>query len=99
MHFEWRKSANKVGCEHRCSKCKNEVKGFTKWVDRGGLQSLLADKVVNKDLAIRDFVKVLKKYSSGIFHNKDVPGKDAGQIHAVCLHTTDCCGHCLSEGD
>ena len=61
------------------------MKDFTKRVDRGGLQSLLADKVVNKDLAIRDFVKVLKKHKSGIFHNKDVPGNDAGQIHAVSL--------------
>ena len=86
MHFEWRRSANKVGCEHCCSKCKNEVKDFTKRVDKGGLQSLLADKVVNKDLAIRDFVKVLKKHKSGMFHKEDVPGKDAaGQIHAVCL--------------
>ena len=25
MHFEWRRSANKVGCKHYCSKCKNEV--------------------------------------------------------------------------
>ena len=57
MHFEWRKSANKVGCEHCSSKCKNEVKDFTKRVDRRGLQSLLTDKVVNKDLATRDFSK------------------------------------------
>ena len=54
-------------------------------MDKEDLQSLLADKVINKDLAICDLVKVLKKYKSGIFHNKDVPGKHAGKIHAVCL--------------
>ena len=49
-------------------KVKHEVEDFTKRVDRGGLQSL-------QDLAIHDFVKVLKKYKSEIFHNKDVPVK------------------------
>ena len=75
MHFEWRRSANKVGCEHCCPKCKNEVKDVTKRLDRVGLQSLLADKVVNKDLAISDFVKVLKKYKLGIFTARMCPEK------------------------
>ena len=81
---EWRRSAIIVKCQHYCSKCKGDVDAFTKRVYREGLQSLLADKVVNKDLSIRNFVKVLKKCKSGIFHKKDVL-KDSGQIHAVCL--------------
>ena len=35
---------------------------------------------------ICNFVTVLKKYRSGIFHDKAVTGKDTGQIHAVYPH-------------
>ena len=75
MHFEWRKSANKVGCQHYCSKCKGEVDKFTKRVDKEGLQSLLADKVHSKDLLISNFVRIMKKHKTGIFHDEDVPKK------------------------
>ena len=52
-------------------------------MNKEDVQSLLADKVYSNNLTIRDFVKVLKKYKLGIFHHRDLPGKDAGQIHAV----------------
>ena len=48
-----------IRCHHYCYNCKDKVGDFIKRVNKESLQSLFADKVHNKDLAIRDFVKVL----------------------------------------
>ena len=45
MHFVSMRSADKVGGQHFCSKCKGEVEDFTKRVDTEGLQLLFVDKV------------------------------------------------------
>ena len=85
--FEWN-SSEKEGCGKYCSKCRGEVGGFTKRVDKEGLQSLLASKVhgTEEPLTVTDFMKVMKKARKEIFHANDVPPvKKESQIHAVCL--------------
>ena len=50
------------------------------------MQSLLADKVHGLDLSISNFVKIIKKYETGIFHNKDVSKNKrlAKSMQCVC---------------
>jgi len=84
--FEWKQSA-KEDCQYYCSKCRGEVPKFTKRVHKGGLCSLLTQKVQGIDnLSVNDFVKAMKQSRKFIFHDDDAPpkGKES-QIHAVCL--------------
>lgn len=83
--FEW-KSTAKEACSC-CSKCRGEVRTFTKRVHKGGLMSLLTQKVHgNPNLTVSNFVKAVKQAIKLIFHQDDAPpnGQES-QIHAVCL--------------
>ena len=83
--FEWKPTAKEAcGC---CSKCRGEVPKFTKRVHKGGLMSLLTQKVDgNPDLTVSNFVKAVKQARKLIFHKDYAPpiGQES-QIHAVCL--------------
>ena len=84
--FEWKQTA-KEDCGNYCSKCRDEVAGFTKRVHKRELQSLLTKQVRGTDsLSVRNFVKAMKQSRKSIFHDDDAPptGQES-QIHAVCL--------------
>ena len=53
-------------------------------MNKEGLQYLLADKVRGSRKSISKFVKLLKTHKTMIFHKDDVPGRETGQVHAVC---------------
>ena len=84
-YFEWERATDKRDCMHYCSKCLKEVGGFTKRVNKEGLQSMLADKVHGSSKTIKEFVKIMKAQKGLIFHEGDVPGREMGQVHALCL--------------
>ena len=54
-------------------------------MNKEGLQSLLADKVHGSSKTIGQFVKLMKAHKGLIFHEDDVPGREMGQVHALCL--------------
>ena len=70
---------------HYCSKCLKEVGGIIKRVNKEGLQSMLADKVHGSSKTIGQFVKLMKAHKGVILHEDDVPGREMGQVHALCL--------------
>ena len=84
-YFEWERATDKEDCMHYCSKCLMEVGGFTKQVNKGELQSLLADKVHRSSKTIGEFVKLMKAHKGFIIHEDDVPGREMGQVYALCL--------------
>jgi len=84
-YFEWERDPDKKYCNDFCSKCNDAVPDFTKRVNKGNLKSLLCEKVDGAKMTSREFIKLLKKEKSAIFHEDDVPGKEMGQIHGLCL--------------
>jgi len=84
-YFEWERATGKEDCAHYCSKCLNVVGGLTKRVNKERLQSLLADKVHGSNKSVGKFVKLMKSNKGLIFHEDDVPGREMGQMHALCL--------------
>ena len=81
---------------HCCYNCKDKMGDSIKWVNKEGLQSLFADKIYNKDLAICNFVKVLK-IQVGDFSWQRCAWK--GYWSDPCsVAATNYCGHYLYEG-
>ena len=73
---------------HYCSKCLNQVRGYTKRVNKEELQPLQADKVHGSSKTAGNFVKLMKAHKGLIFHEDDVPGREMGRVHALCLQMT-----------
>ena len=86
--FEWKNNSDKQECTHYCSKCRGDIKEFTKRVSKAGLQSLLTTKVLGAvdKLSVTDLMKVMKQARKTIFYKDDVPmiGRE-GQVHRLCL--------------
>ena len=86
--FEWTTDVGKTGCAHYCSKYREDVKKFTKRVNKEGLRSLLTTKVQGAagKVPVSEFLKTIKRERKTIFHRNDIPPmKNQSQIHAVCL--------------
>ena len=86
--FEWTTDVGKTGCKHYCSKCRGNVKKFTKRLNKEGLQSLLTTEVQGAadKVPVREFLKAMKRERKTIFHRDDVLAlRNQSQIHAMCL--------------
>ena len=46
---------------------------------------MLTDKVHGSNTTVGKFVKLMKTNKGLIFHEDDVPGREMGQVHALCL--------------
>ncbi|KAL7546584.1 hypothetical protein ACHAWF_009916 [Thalassiosira exigua] len=86
-HFEGDDAGEKQGCAKYCSFCLGDVPKLTKRVNKDVLVSLLTTDVFKEDKSIefKELLKRLRKEKDILFHTDDVPKKNMGQLHALCL--------------